>query len=362
MRVNWIELPIAVYFLLSVFTILWLLDKFVNLILSAVLRTNQKTGITKGTIKSAIRFALLIFVVTPYLVTIFTTRWVKFTDAAGPKKMMDLEYQQVYFNAKDGAKLDGWFIPSTNRMSDSTVIIVPGRSLTKTLFLSYARILGDNGYNVFLFDLRGNGSSSGHKYSFGIDEANDVIGAVDYLKNNHPELSKYIFGFGISEGASALIAAAATDERFTGVAIDSASGYEISLPADISNYLPGWMEKVLTKTMRSVVLMDIGRPVWGLEGLYEKISQISPCPVLVTNGLRSSKSDRQQTIELYAKAKDPKMLWLTPPQIKETLNIGAQKEYFQNILDLFNFGRAKQQSGNWRISHIDPHGTGYPKG
>jgi len=349
-RINWTELPIAVYFLFSVYAILWLLDKFINRILSIALRTNQKNNITKNAAKTVFRFAILIFAVIPYLVAVFATHWIKFTDAASPKKLLGMEYRQVYFNAKDGAKLDGWFIPSSTRVSDSSVIIVPGRSPTKNLFLSYAKILSDSGYNVFLFDLRGNGSSSGHKYSFGINEAGDVLGAIDYLKNNRPELSKYVFGFGINEGASALIAAAAEDERFAGVVIDNTSGYDISLPGWVSDYLPGWMEKTLSKTIRSIVFADIGRGAWGTEGIYEKISQISPCPVLVANSLKSDKSGRQETVDLYTKAKNPKMLWLTPPQAKEDFNIGAQRQYFQNILELFEFGRAKQQTGHWRIS------------
>ncbi|MFA5293681.1 MAG: alpha/beta fold hydrolase [Phycisphaerae bacterium] len=349
-RINWAELPIAVYFLLSVYAILWLLDKFINRILLIVLGTNQKNKITKNTAKTVFRFAILIFAVIPYLVAVFTTHWIKFTDAASPKKLMDMEYRQVYFNAKDGARLDGWFIPSSTRVSDSSVIIVPGRSPTKNLFLSYAKILSDTGYNVFLFDLRGNGNSSGHKYSFGIDEAGDVLGAIDYLKNNRPESSRYVFGFGINEGASALIAAASEDERFTGVVIDNASGYDVSLPEWVSDYLPGWMEKTLSKTIRSIVFADIGQSALGTEGLYEKISQISPCPVLVANSFKSDKSGRQETVDLYTKAKNPKMLWLTPPQTEEGFNIGTQQQYFQNILELFEFGRAKQQSGRWRIS------------
>jgi pimeloyl-ACP methyl ester carboxylesterase len=352
-RINWVELPIAVYFLLSVYVILWLLDKFINLIGSTALRINQKTGGTaaKNAVKNGLRFTFLIFAVIPYLVAVFTTHWIKFAGADSPKKLPDLEYRRVCFNTGDGAKLDGWFILSTTGMSDSAVIIAPGRSPTKNLFLPYARVLSKNGYNVLLFDLRGNGNSSGHKYSFGINEANDILGAVDYLETRHAESSRYIFGFGINEGASALIAAAGRDDRFAGVVIDSTSGYEVSMPGWLSDYLPGWMEKALLKVTRSVITIDIGQTAWGAEKLYKDISQISPCPVLVTNSLKTDKPGRIRTIELYTKAKEPKMLWLTPPPTDEEQNIGLEKEYFQNILELFDFGRAKQQPGCWRISH-----------
>jgi uncharacterized protein len=363
-RINWLELPVAVYFLLSVYAILLLLDKFVNMVLSAALRINKKKTIVRSSIKSLLRVAILIFAVMPYLVAVFTTHWIKFEDNSNPKQMLNLDYRQVSFNAKDGAKLDGWFVPCATRMSDSTVIIVPGRSLTKDFLLPYANVISSSGYNVFLFDPRGNGSSSGHKYSFGIEEANDVVGAVNYLRNNCPESSKYVFGFGVSEGASALIAAASRDDRFSGIVVDSTSGYDFTFPRWLSDLLPGWMEKSLLKVTKSVFTADIGQSLWGTKELYEKISQISPCPVLVTNSLKNSKSDRQQTVELYTKAKEPKMLWLSPPEANENeaANFSDQKEYFENILELFDFGRAKEQTGHWRISHKGRLGAGEIKG
>jgi len=354
MRINWVELPIAVYFLLSVYIILWLLDEFINLISTLALRiTTRKTdGITaKNTIKNGLRLAFLVFVVIPYLVAVFTTYWVKFAGAGNPKKLLDMEYRHICFNAEDGAKLDGWFIPSTTSMSDSAVIIAPGRSPTKNLFLPYAKVFSHNGYNVLLFDHRGNGNSSGHKYSFTVNEANDIIGAVDYLENKYAESSRYIFGFGFNEGASALIAAAARDDRFTGVVTDSASGYDISLPELLSNYLPAWMKNALLKVTRTFITIDIGQPDWGSEKLHKDISKISPCPVLVSNSLKTSQSNRLRTIELYTMAKEPKMLWLTPPLKNEEQDTGLEKEYFQNILALFDFGKTKQQPGYWRTSH-----------
>jgi pimeloyl-ACP methyl ester carboxylesterase len=352
MRISWSELPIAVYFLLSVYAILWLADKFISLTVTAALRINQgKTDITvKNTIRTGLRYAFVIFVVTPYLMAVFTIHWVKFSDTLDADILPDIEYQQVSFNAKDGTRLNGWFVPSTIRMSDSTVIIAPGRCPTKTLFVPHVRVLNSRNYNVLLLDLRGNGNSSGHKYSFGIKESGDILGAVDYLKNNRPESSKYIFGFGINEGASALIDAASIDERFAGVVIDNPSGYKVVLPGCVANYLPNWMEKILLKVTQLVVSADIGQPAWGTEGLYEKISHISPCPVLVTGSLKNSESNRLQTIEFYARAEEPKMLWLTPAEQKEYQGLGLEQEYFKNILDLFNFGRIKQQSGHWRIS------------
>lgn len=358
LRINWTQLPIGVYFLLSVYIILCLLDKFINLVLSFTLRVGSVH--IKSVVRGCLRTAVLIFVVIPYLVAAFTTHWVKFSGDSDPQKLMDLTYRHVCFNAEDGAKLDGWFIPSTTGMSDCSVIIAPGRSPTKNLFLPYAKILSSNGYNVLLFDQRGNGDSSGHKYSFGTREANDVLAAVDYLETKCAESSRYIFGYGFNEGAPAVIAAAAAaDERFTGIVIDSATGYDIFLPGWLSDSLPAWMKTALLKATRTFITADIGRPEWGSEKLRRDISAISPCPVLVSNSLRTGKFNRMRTIELYAMAKEPKMLWLTPPLADEEKNLGLDKEYFLNILSLFDLGKIKQQPGYWRTSSYSRQGLGY---
>src|SRR4030043_1814977 len=47
MQISWSELPLAVYFLLSVYIILWLAEKIITAAISTLLRINQrKTGIT----------------------------------------------------------------------------------------------------------------------------------------------------------------------------------------------------------------------------------------------------------------------------------------------------------------------------
>lgn len=345
-RINWLEPAIALYFLLSVYVLLWLLDKFINLVNYAIFERTLKNKTAFAVTKATLRLAVLIFIVTPYLVALFITHWVKFSDVENPEGLQDMEYSQVSFSAKDGAELKGWFIYSDNRISDSTIIIVPGKSAAKNLFLSYAKIFSQSNYNVLLFDLRGNGGSSGHKYSFAVNEVNDVLGAVDYVRDNRPESSNYIFGYGINEGASALIGAAAVDERFAAVVSDNACGYEIALPGWLAGHLPGWMEKSLLNMTKTFVHIDVGRDIWGAKGMHQKISQISPSPVLVANSIRNNKSSRMKAIELFTNAREPKRLWLAPTEEDHD----TYSQYFINIIETFDTGKSKQQSGRWRIS------------
>lgn len=344
-RIIWSEVLVAIYFLTSVYVIFWLFDKFlkgvVNLFAGKI-KSRTAIAITKITITAAV----LIFIAAPYLVSFFITHWIKFADSDNPKNLQGTKYSRVNFCSNDGAELKGWFIPSQKMVSDSTVIIVPGRSAAKNLFLSYARILSGNDYNVLIFDLRGNGASSGHKYSFAVNEVNDVIAAIDYIKKNKPESCNYIFGYGINEGATALISAAAIDDRFAAIVSDNACGYDITMPVWLEKCMPNWLEKNLIYITKTFVHIDIGRPIPGTTGIYEKISQISPSPILVANSLRNNKPGRQKTIQLFSYARQPKKLWLAPSKEDEH----ADSQYFLNILETFDLGKTKQQAGNWRIS------------
>ncbi|MCE5341530.1 MAG: hypothetical protein LLF92_10480 [Planctomycetaceae bacterium] len=352
-RINWFELPLALYFLVSIYLVLWLLDRCVNTVFWFIFVKLIKNKTAFATVKNTLRVSILIFAVMPYIIAFFITHWVKFTDVNKPKSLANHQYSRVEFASADGAKLQGWFIDSQNHISDSTVIIVSGRSAAKNLFLPYAKIFSESGYNVLLFDTRSNGNSSGHKYSFAIDETKDVIAAIDFIRKSKPELSNYIFGYGINEGAAALIGAAAIDERFTAVVCDNAGGYDITFPDRLKGYMPKWMERSLLKMTKTFACMNIGRQIWAEDGISERISQISPCPVLFTNSVRNDRYERLKTVELFTKAREPKKLWLAPSDDSPD----TYDQYFFNIIQTFETGKTKQQNGNWRISRSSMHNS-----
>ncbi len=347
-RINWYELPIALYFLTSVYIVLWLLDKFIAAIFSFLCGRIIKNKIIFASAKFSLRTALLVLFVMPYLIAVFITHWVKFNDIKKPASLKGTEYSQVCFESHDGTKLRGWFIAAQNHISDSTIMIVSGRSAAKNLFMPHTQIFTNAGYNVLLYDLRGNGESDGHKYSYAVYEGNDVMAGLDFLQTQKPQSSRYIFGYGINEGAAAVIAAAAADERFAAVVSDNASGYDIIFPHWMQGYLPRKLENYFLTITKTFVHLDIGKPIWGMQGIDELIPQISPCPVLLTNSIKNNKYNRMNTIELFSKAREPKKLWLAP----QKADSNTYDEYFMNVFETFQIGKAKKQSGNWRTSRI----------
>jgi uncharacterized protein len=134
-----------------------------------------------------------------------------------------LSYQEVHFPARDGVRLSGWFVPASVEGQGPAVILVHGwpwnrlGTAAETLLddlsgawpLDLMRLLHSlvqAGYHVLAFDLRNHGqSASAPPVTFGLAEANDLLGALDY-SCSHAQVDPGRIGvIGFSMGANALL-------------------------------------------------------------------------------------------------------------------------------------------------------------
>ena len=116
-----------------------------------------------------------------------------------------LEYEDVFFPARDGVPLDGWFIPAPGSgklvianhpmgfsRSGMPADLQPwkadwepsGNGFAVDLMPDY-KILHDAGYNVLAYDLRNHGLSSaanGGVTTSGVTESRDVAGSLEYAR------------------------------------------------------------------------------------------------------------------------------------------------------------------------------------
>jgi dipeptidyl aminopeptidase/acylaminoacyl peptidase len=135
-----------------------------------------------------------------------------------------LVYEDVRFAARDGAAdIAGWFIPGEGIAP--AIIMVHGRDASRTAavkgsFLQEAKLLHDAGYSVLMIDLRGHGQSSDARFTFGLKERSDVLGAVDWLLQRGVAPGQ-IGVLGLSLGAAASIGAAAEDLAIGALVTDS---------------------------------------------------------------------------------------------------------------------------------------------
>lgn len=346
LRVRWTELPLAVYFLGSLHVVVWLIDRLINTALSTVfgLRAEARSPRRLYIPKTICRVLIVAALAGPYLLATFTIHWVKFADDTDPWQQSDMPFRQVQFDATDGVRLQGWFIPAAEA-SDATVIIAPGRELTKACFLPYAKAFRDNGYNVLLMDLRGTGGSMGHTYSFGIREAEDVRGAVRYLKDAHPRASRYLFGFGISHGAAAVISAASADDRIQAVVVaDSTFAGADWSTKKLTASLPGPVGEYIRRATLLVASAQLGCAL-PETGTARAIARLSPRPVLIVHESTwgpNGESPNDPARSLYRAAREPKKLCRIAQLGSGQSALAAWETYLAQTLRMFDSVRASR--------------------
>jgi len=182
---------------------------------------------------------------------------------------------------EDELQLAAWFVP--NSRADRVIILVHGRNASKQNAISgklpeLAAELHQVGFNVLLLDLRAHGDSEGKRYTYGVNEQRDVLGAVDYLLELGFEPGK-IAVLGISLGGAAVIGASAREPAIGALVVESTFSDLQDLVA------PNWKK-------------ESGLPMFFLPGVYwmwqilfgfnprdvkpaEDIVRVAPRPVLI---------------------------------------------------------------------------------
>ncbi len=158
---------------------------------------------------------------------------------------LGMPYEDVQFPARDGVRLSGWLIKAKESITaapKATLILVhgwpwnrlgtaaetiwtdlPGSSPIQLIHLVHA--LHRAGYQLLMFDLRNHGQSAASiPVTFGLREANDVLGALDFLFERADVEKSKIGVIGFSMGANAtLFALPRTDQIRAAVAVQPTS-------------------------------------------------------------------------------------------------------------------------------------------
>jgi fermentation-respiration switch protein FrsA (DUF1100 family) len=116
-------------------------------------------------------------------------------------EMLHLTHREVYFNSQDGKMLHGWFFPQNKETP--VILFSHGNAGNISDRLHNIRLLLDKGLQVFIFDYRGYGQSSGNPSEKGIYL--DGLAAYDYLVQRESVPPERIILFGRSLGAAVAI-------------------------------------------------------------------------------------------------------------------------------------------------------------
>lgn len=241
-----------------------------------------------------------------------------------PKDDFGLHYEEIEFESLEDSpvKLRGWYIPGNKAASKTGrkvgVVTVHGGGRDRREFHRHMPFLQKSGYDVLMFDYREHGISdgSGKGLSWGKHESKDLLGAVRFAKEQLHWT--HVFTLGTSNGATFGILAAGTEtnQDITGVIAESAfatpreafvdvvDGFLMALPFGLKYLL-------LLHFFRHPIAWLTETRIGGIPlRAIDVVDKVAPRGILFIHGTNDRTIHMRNSEKLFAKAKEPKFLWI----------------------------------------------------
>ncbi len=247
-----------------------------------------------------------------------------------------LTYEDVEFLSRKGdVTLAGWYLPSAG--CDGSVILVHGitanRSSREATMI--AAHLVEACFNVLLFDLRAHGTSGGERITGGIDEAEDVLGAYDYLQTRSAG-GELIGVLGRSMGAGAAVLAAEAEPGITAMVLDSTYAKVndlISFEIARKTPVPEWAAPIFIPGASFLANMLYGIDLGKLAP--EKAILSVNIPILVIHGQADTRIPTEHGIRVFEAAYSGSELWLVPDTDHAEAFFNSSEDYVGRVVDYF---------------------------
>ncbi len=222
----------------------------------------------------------------------------------GAPEELNLDYESIFFESH-GERLHGWFFPANLVAAcdgptepKGTVIHCHGNGGNITGHFRYVTWMPSRGWNVFVFDYRGFGQSTGHPSRPGT--VADTHAAVGYAASRGDVDPGRLVLFGQSLGGAVGIVAASQRDDLRAVAIEGAfSSYRREASFVCKQHVLLWGVAPLARLLVAE----------GLDAI-DYVGGIAPTPTFFITGTADRICDYRQTLDLHAAAGEPKSLWV----------------------------------------------------
>ncbi len=247
-----------------------------------------------------------------------------------------LRYEDVEFLSRKGdVTLKGWYLPSP--CCGPSVILVHGISSNRSgaQATEMAARLVKVCFNVLLFDLRAHGSSGGDRITGGIDEAQDVLGAYDYMRSRGIR-QRDILVLGRSMGAGASVLAAAAEPEIGALVLDGTYADVTDLVAfEIGRKtpVPEWAAPVFIPGASLLADMLYGVDLSRL--VPERTVTSIDIPILVIHGEADTRIPTGHGVRVHAAAHPGSELWIVPGTDHGDSFANFPEEYVYRVVSYF---------------------------
>jgi alpha-beta hydrolase superfamily lysophospholipase len=265
-----------------------------------------------------------------------------------PRGQADPAAEDVMFESSDGLKLRGCYYKASGPRRG---VILFGLEFGSDRWScrSYCEHLIAAGFDVFAFEPRNQGSSdhmAGYEPLQWVTdfEVRDAKAAVAYLKRRSDADKRGIGFFGISKGGGAGLFVAARDPYIRCCVTDGVFGtYTTLVPymrhffriynrSGIQGLIPSWYYGYVgLKALRRIARLRRCH----FPHLEKYVALLAPRPWLMIHGDADTYIKPEMAERLFARASEPKELWMVPlAKHNEALQIVGD-EYRRRVLDFF---------------------------
>lgn len=252
-----------------------------------------------------------------------------------PMRAAGLPYSSVAFPSLNGTSmLDGWFIPA---QSDKTVIFSHGyggnREELWVPLYNLARELHLQNYNVLMFDYGYVHPDSKRIMTGGIQESQELLGAIDYIKHLK---SGPIYIWGFSMGAGTALQTALQSGDISGMILDSTFllnpdtlYHNMKQVVNVPKYPSLSLVRLFFPLLNGVSLREV--PSGKVTSTAYKM------PIFFIHGTEDNKAPYGMVEEMFKQQKDTNSkLWIIPKAQHELLYRAEPKTYMRRTISFLN--------------------------
>jgi fermentation-respiration switch protein FrsA (DUF1100 family) len=240
----------------------------------------------------------------------------------------DLHGRDVQFPSDSGSTIHGWLIPG--KPGAGAVVLLHGVRSSRADMVGRARFLSVAGYTVLLFDFQAHGESPGRQITFGYLESRDARAAVQFLRASAP--GEKIGVLGVSLGGVASLLATPNLEADAFILEMVYPTFDQAVGDRLAMRLGNW-SRVLTPFLTGQLKLRAGVSAQELRPI-DHVSSLEQ-PKFFIGGSADQHTTLSETRELFARASEPKELWVVDGAKHQNLHAFSANEYERRVLAFF---------------------------